>query len=345
MDNVAAIRTYYGRDLRDARDLKTNACCSTEALPPHLQAILRQIEPEVIDRFYGCGSPIPVDIEGCTVLDLGCGSGRDVFMVSALVGEAGRAIGVDMTPEQLAIGRRHQAAQARAFGHAKSNVTFLEGGFEDIAALGIADNSVDVVISNCALNLALDKRRVLSEIHRVLKPGGELLFSDVFASRRLPDEVASDPLLMGECLGGALYVQDFRRLMAEVGWPDYRVVRRSKIAIGHPYAELLVGPTTFWSIKVRAFKLAGLEDACEDYGQVATYLGTLPDHPHGFVLDDHHAFIAGKPMLICGNTAAMIGDSRLKRHFRVIGDRSTHFGAFDCAGAGASDDTEAGACC
>jgi SAM-dependent methyltransferase len=259
----------------------------------------------------------------------------------------GRVIGVDMTPEQLAIGRRHQAAQARAFGHAKSNVSFLEGSFEDLAALGIADDTVDVVISNCAINLAADKRRVFSEIHRVLKPGGELLFSDVFASRRLSAEIASDPLLIGECLGGALYVEDFRRLMADVGWPDYRVVRRSRITVGHPYAELLVGPTTFWSIKVRAFKLAGLEDICEDYGQVATYLGSLPNSPHSFVLDDHHTFITGKPMLVCGNTAAMVGDSRFGKHFRVLGDRSTHFGAFDCSGGGTSTDDygHVGSCC
>jgi SAM-dependent methyltransferase/DNA-binding transcriptional ArsR family regulator len=338
------VRNYYGVDLGGSKDLKTNACCSTEALPPLQRSILQQINPEIVEHFYGCGSPIPDDVDGCTVLDLGCGSGRDVFMASALVGDEGRVIGVDMTPEQLAIGRRHQAAQARAFGQAQSNVTFLDGPFEDLAALGIADASVDVVISNCALNLAADKRRVFAEIHRVLKPGGELLFSDVFASRRLPADVAADPLLIGECLGGALYVEDFRRLMASVGWPDYRILRRSEVTIGHPYAELLVGPTTFWSLKVRAFKLDGLEDLCEDYGQVATYLGTVPHQPHSFVLDDHHTFITGKPMLVCGNTAAMVGDARFGRHFRVLGDRSTHFGPFDCAG-GARPPTEPGGCC
>jgi hypothetical protein len=76
---------------------------------------------------------------------------------------------------------------------------------------------------------------------------------------------------------------------------------------------------------VRAFKLDGLEDCCEDYGQVATYLGTMPDSPTAFILDDHHRFIAGKPMLVCGNTAAMVGESRFGRHFRVDGDRTVHF--------------------
>ncbi len=349
MDRVTeVVRDYYGTRLGGTGDLKTGACCSSAPLSPQLRSILETIHPEVVNRFYGCGSPMPDDVEGMTVLDLGCGTGRDVFMVSALVGEGGRSIGVDMTPEQLAVGRDHQAEQARVFGHCASNVSFIEGQFEDLASLGIADGSIDVVISNCALNLSADKARVFAEIHRVLKPGGELLFSDVFASRRLPAEVAADPLLVGECLGGALYVEDFRRLMAASGWPDFRLLSRRPIAIGHPYAELLVGATTFWSMTVRAFKLDGLEDCCEDYGQVATYLGSLPDSPNAFVLDDHHRFIAGKPMLVCGNTAAMIGDSRFGRHFRVDGSRAVHFGRFDCStpGGGAEiDAAPASGCC
>ena len=331
---TAVVRDYYGSRLGGTGDLKTGACCAPAPLSPRLRSILDAIHPEVVSRFYGCGSPMPDDVEGLTVLDLGCGSGRDVFMVSALVGEGGRSIGVDMTPEQLAVGRAYQVEQARVFGHRASNVGFIEGRFEDLAALGIADGSVDVVISNCALNLSPDKARVFAEIHRVLKPGGELLFSDVFASRRLPTEVAADPLLVGECLGGALYVEDLRRLMAAVGWADFRLLSKRTIAIGHPYAELLVGDTTFWSMTVRAFKLAGLEDCCEDYGQVATYLGTMPDSPNAFVLDDHHRFIAGKPMLVCGNTAAMVGESRFGRHFRVDGSRAVHFGRFDCSPPG-----------
>ncbi|PKR91171.1 methyltransferase type 11 [Pleomorphomonas diazotrophica] len=348
-DQVAAVvRDYYGARLTGQGDLKTGACCSSEPLTPRLRSIVATIHPDVLNRFYGCGSPMPDDVDGLTVLDLGCGSGRDVFMLSALVGENGRSIGVDMTPEQLAIGRAHQAEQARVFGHRTSNVSFLEGRFENLSSLGIADASIDVVISNCALNLSEDKARVFAEIRRVLKPGGELLFSDVFASRRLPADVASDPLLVAECLGGALYVEDFRRLMAATGWADYRLLAKRTIAIGHPYAELLVGPTTFWSMTVRAFKLDGLEDCCEDYGQVATYLGTMPDSPTAFLLDDHHRFIAGKPMLVCGNTAAMIGESRFRRHFRVDGDRSVHFGRFDCSPSesrAAIDAAPASACC
>lgn len=342
MDEVTAtVRNYYGAELTGTRDLKTGACCSTDRPSPRVRSVLDTIHPEVVNRFYGCGSPIPDDVDGLTVLDLGCGTGRDVFLISALVGERGRSIGVDMTPEQLAIGRAHQAEQARIFGHRTSNVSFLEGQFEDLSALGIADGSVDVVISNCALNLSPDKPKAFAEIRRVLKPGGELLFSDVFASRRLPAEVASDPLLVGECLGGALYVEDFRRLMAASGWLDFRLLSKRRIIIGHPYAELLVGPTAFWSMTVRAFKLDGLEDCCEDYGQVATYLGSLPDWPNAFVLDDHHRFVTGKPMLVCGNTAAMVGETRFCRHFRVDGNRTVHFGRFECSPSGVGAEIDA----
>ncbi len=349
MDELTAtVRDYYGTRLAGSGDLKTGACCSADRLSPRLRSILETIHPEVLNRFYGCGSPIPDDVDGLTVLDLGCGTGRDAFMLSALVGESGRSIGIDMTSEQLAIGRAHQDEQARIFGHRTSNVSFIEGQFEDLSALGIAEGSVDVVISNCAINLSADKAKVFSEIRRVLKPGGELLLSDVFASRRLPAEVAADPLLVGECLGRALYVEDFRRLMAAAGWLDFRVVARRTVVIGHPYAELMVGPTTFWSMTIRAFKLDTLEDCCEDYGQVATYLGTVPDAPVSFGLDDHHRFIAGKPMLVCGNTAAMVGETRFRHHFRVDGDRTTHFGRFDCSPTGtglSSDAPPVSSCC
>jgi hypothetical protein len=89
----------------------------------------------------------------------------------------------------------------------------------------------------------------------------------------------------------------------------------------------------FYSMTVRAFKLACLEDICEDYGQVAYYLGTIPDHPFRFALDDHHTFVTGKPMLVCGNTAAMVEETRFGKHFKISGDRSAHYGPFDCTPA------------
>ena len=195
------IKEYYGRTLRRSSDLKTGACCSTDSLPEHVKRLLPLIEPEIIDKFYGCGSPIPPELSGRTVLDLGCGTGRDVYIVSSLVGADGTVIGVDMTEEQLAIARRHLESQTRRLGYDRPNVEFRQGYIENLGELGIADESIDVVISNCVINLSPEKRRVFSEILRVLKPGGELYFSDVFSDRRVPPELAADPVLHGECLG------------------------------------------------------------------------------------------------------------------------------------------------
>ena len=99
--SLADIRNYYGKVLQSSSDLKTGACCTIDAMPAHLRQILEDVHPQVRERFYGCGSPLPPALDGMTVLDLGCGSGRDAYLLSRLVGEHGRVIGVDMTAEQL----------------------------------------------------------------------------------------------------------------------------------------------------------------------------------------------------------------------------------------------------
>jgi arsenite methyltransferase len=343
--SLETIKAYYGKVLKTNQDLQTSACCTSEALPQHLRAIAAQIHDEVQEKFYGCGSPIPHALEGATVLDLGCGSGRDTFILSRLVGPHGRVIGVDMTPEQLAVAERHRGYHARMFGFAASNVELLAGCIEDLESLGVLTESVDLVVSNCVINLSPDKRRVFGEILRVLKPGGELCFADVFSGRRVPPALANDELLLGECLGGALYVEDFRRLMRSLGCPDVRTLSRRRIALDQADIERRAGMIDFYSMTVRAFKL-DLEDLCEDYGQVAYYKGTVADAPHSFDLDDHHHFRTGVPVPICGNTAAMLTDTRYRPHFRVIGDRSTHYGLFDCAPTPrAPAGTPAGGCC
>jgi ubiquinone/menaquinone biosynthesis C-methylase UbiE len=342
------VKQYYGKRLSTAKDLKTNACCDGGSLPPHQREALSLIDDEIVRRFYGCGSPIPPAIEGCRVLDLGCGSGRDVYLASRLVGPDGFVIGVDMTDEQLAVARRHVASQTARFGYATPNVEFRHGYIEDLAACGIADDSIDVVISNCVVNLSPHKERVFAEIFRVLKPGGELYFSDVFSGRRVPGELRDDPVLYGECLGGALYVEDFRRMLRRLGCLDYRVLSKRPISFDSAEVESRVGMIDFYAMTVRAFKLGSLEDVCEDYGQTAVYRGTISEMPHRFPLDDHHLFIAGKPMLVCGNTASMLGETRFERHFGIIGDRSVHFGPFDCAPAAAKNaagDPCTGGCC
>ncbi|MFZ2235427.1 MAG: methyltransferase domain-containing protein [Dokdonella sp.] len=337
------VRHYYGEVLQSSNDLKTGACCPLESMPESLRAMLADVHPEVIERFYGCGSPIPPALDGKTVLDLGCGSGRDVYLLSRMVGESGRVIGVDMTEEQLEIAKRHQTWHAQRFGHSTSNVSFVHGYIEQLDACGIADASVDVVVSNCVLNLSPQKDRVFAEIFRVLKPGGELYLSDVFSDRRIPDALRSDPVLLGECLSGALYTEDFRRLMEKLGCADVRVVSQASIALLDRQIEAKIGMVGFRSITMRAFKMS-LEDRCEDYGQVATYCGGINGLHHAFVLDDHHRFETGRAMLVCGNTFDMLAQSRYAPHFHLVGNKATHYGLFDCAPVAATA-TGAGACC
>jgi SAM-dependent methyltransferase len=331
-ETLESVKEYYGKILRSNQDLKTNACCPAGALPVHLKEMAKEVPPEVQEKFYGCGSPIPAVLEGATVLDLGCGTGRDTFLLSKLAGPQGRVIGIDMTREQLEVARRNIRFP---------NVTFLKGYLEDLEGLGVGNHSVDAVVSNCVINLSPDKRRVFSEIFRVLKPGGELYFSDIFSGRRIPKHVADDPVLRGECLGGALYVEDFRRLLSEAGCRDYRVVSRSKVTLTNPGIAAKAGAVDFYSMTIRAFKLK-LEDRCEDYGQAARYLGTLPECLAAFTLDDHHVFEKGKFVPVCGNTAAMLQETRYAPHFEVVGDRSIHYGLFDC---GEAKGEVGGACC
>jgi len=342
---IEDVKEYYGKQLQSKDDLKSSSCCCTETPPIAIREILPLIADVILDRFYGCGSPLPPFLEGKTVLDLGCGTGRDVYIASKLVGESGRVIGVDMTAEQIGTAIKYQDEQRSRFGYKTSNVKFHQGYIEDLASLGIKDNSVDVVISNCVINLSPSKEQVFKEIYRVLKPGGELFFSDVFADRRIPDSLATDPVLRGECLGGTLYVEDFRRIMAKCGWQDFRYTSIRNLEMDDDDIENKLGFASFSSRTVRAFKLADLEDICEDYGQVAYYDGSIPENPHFFDLDDHHRFFTGKPLLVCGNTASMLSNTRFSEAFKVIGDRSVHYGVFGGCAVESSDDTQTGSCC
>lgn len=337
------VQDYYGKVLQTNDDLKTSACCPLEAPPPRIQELLKNVHDTVQAKFYGCGSPLPMVAAGCTVLDLGCGTGRDAFILSQIVGQNGRVIGVDMTDEQLSVANQHVGWHMDKFGYKKPNTEFVKGYIEDLQSAGIKDNSIDIVISNCVINLSPNKEKVFSEIYRVLKPGGELYFSDVFAGRRIPVPLQTDKVLLGECLGGAMYTEDFRRMMTKIGIPDTRVMSKRLLSLDDPEVQQKAGMIDFYSMTMRAFKV-DLEDICENYGHVAYYKGTIPESPHSFILDDHHEFKTGIPTPVCGNTANMLLKTRFQEHFRVEGDFKTHYGVFDCAPT-ASGETNTGACC
>jgi arsenite methyltransferase len=325
------VKAYYGEHLRSSADLKTNACCASPP-PAWLGDLLARVHPEVQQRFYGCGYPIPEAIEGRTLVDLGCGAGRDVFLLAQLVGPKGRVHGVDMTAAQLEVAEGHRAWHAAQAGLEASNVQFHEGMIEDLACLELPRGSVDVCISNCAVNLSPRKDLVLREVHALLKEGGEFHLSDVVVDRRLDELAQRDPELYAECLGGALYRHDFEDLARRTGFLDPRIVSVHPIELRSEGIRRKVGAARFFSVTYRLFKLPALETRCEDYGQVAIYRGGIPHHEALFALDDHHFFERGRPERVCGNTAEMLGATRLRERFTLTGDRATHYGLFDCAG-------------
>ena len=279
-----SVQKYYSEVVKHSNDLKTNACCAAGAPPQWMRNLISRISEEVLERFYGCGFPVTEAVDGCTVVDLGCGTGRDVYIYSQLVGEKGRVIGVDMTPEQLAVAEKVKNEQMQAFGYSTGNVEFKQGYIEELSELGIAPSSVDLVVSNCVVNLSPDKAAVLRGVAEILKEGGEFYFADVFCDRRLAPELRQNEMLYGECLGGALYVNDFISLAKKSGFNDPRLVSESPIELDDEVRRL-TGQARFVSRTYRLFKIAELEDNCEDYGQVATYKGSLDHNPHMFMLD------------------------------------------------------------
>ena len=248
------VKEYYSEITnKKGGELASSVCsCASHCVPDHIKAIAAELPDEIVARYYGCGSPIPDQIEGCTVLDLGCGTGRDVYVISKLVGKNGRVIGIDMNDDQLAIAEKYKVEMSQKWGY--SNVEFRKGYIEDLKSAGIEDKTIDVVISNCVINLSPDKHSVFSEIWRVLKDNGVLYFSDIFSDRHVPSEINTHPLLLGECLGGAMSHDEFDKIMKAIGWKDYTVVSSHESPIHNKEIENLVGDIQYTSDTVRAEK-------------------------------------------------------------------------------------------
>ncbi|RAP32712.1 methyltransferase type 11 [Candidatus Marinamargulisbacteria bacterium SCGC AG-410-N11] len=321
------VKDYYENTLTSSKDLKTNACCTPSSVDPVHQSLLDKIIPDVSNTYYGCGVLLPAELNGKTVLDLGCGSGRDVYLLSQCVGPEGQVIGVDMTDGQLDIARQSILPQMKAFGFKEPNVRFLKGYIEDLHECGISSQSIDVVISNCVINLSPQKQSVFNEIYRILKPGGELYFSDIFVNRRISELLQQDPVLYGECLSGAIYSNDLRRLLRLAGFLDFNYVSQRNLAINSPEISKVLSDYAFTSSVVRAFKLE-LEDDQEDYGQVGIYQGTIDHYRDQFIWDQNTTFKTKQPTPISGNLARILTKSRFSPHFKIEGSQNVHYGPF-----------------
>ena len=351
MNIQANVKDYYGNKLQSSVDLATDACCTLDDTPAYVRALLADIHPDVSSRYYGCGLIAPLHLEGCRVLDLGSGAGQDAFALSRLVGENGSVVGVDMTPEQLAVARNHRDWHAERYGYASPNVEFIEGDIEKLLELDLEPSSFDVIVSNCVINLCSDKKAVFKAAHSLLKPGGEFYFSDVYADRRVPEALRNDQRAHGECLAGALYWNDFLNLAKDAGFADPRLVTDRPLAIGSPELQTMLAPAKFFSATYRLFRIDGLEPACEDYGQAVLYKGGLENAEKVFSLDNHHTIETGRVFPVCGNTYRMLNESRFSAFFDFIGDWSTRYGIFPGCGTVAPfgeaspESAVSGACC
>jgi SAM-dependent methyltransferase len=211
------VRQRYGATARGESSSCGDGCCtSTSADALGYSAEDSAIVPEDANLGLGCGNPLAIASlqPGQTVLDLGSGAGFDSFLAARAVGPSGTVIGVDMTHEMLA------KARANAKKHGFNNVEFRLG---EIEALPVADQSVDVIISNCVINLSPEKARVFREAHRVLKPGGRLAVADIVATAMLPEEVRGDWAAYTGCMAGASQMGDLEEMLRQAGFDKIKI--------------------------------------------------------------------------------------------------------------------------
>lgn len=219
-------------------------CCPTSYDMGHLKTFIPE---EVLKISYGCGTPAGLKTvqAGETVLDIGSGGGIDCFEASRLVGPTGRVIGIDMTDAMLDIARKNAVVVAANLGYPASNVEFRKGLAD---AMPAEDGTIDLIISNCVINLAPDKRKVFREMYRVAKPGGRFTISDIVSDQTVPQYLVHDTQKWGDCLSGALTFTDYMNGMTEAGFLGIHLVKFSSWRV--------IDGIRFFSVTLTGYKLA-----------------------------------------------------------------------------------------
>ena len=304
----AKVREFYGAA---AETPQAELCCPTK----YDDAAISHIPQDVLDRFYGCGSPMTTAgiREGETVVDLGSGAGIDVFIAARFVGKTGRAIGVDLTDRMLAVAHETKPKVAAALGY--DVVEFREGYLEQIP---VDSKSVDLVTSNCVVNLSPDKPRVFEEIWRVLKDHGRIVVSDIVSETDVPPHLKTNPQLWGECLVGALTQEEFLAALERAGFYGLEVLKKSywKDVEGYP----------FFSVTVRGFKFEKTS-GCVFKGHRAVYLGP----GKAFVDEEGHQFPRNEPYEVCTDTVAKLSNPPYKGFFAILEPGEERAGYACCA--------------
>ena len=311
-------------------------CCPTDYDPRYLEVIPQ----EVLERDYGCGDPSQYLKEGETVLDLGSGTGKICFIAAQVVGETGRVIGIDMTPEMLTVARQATPAVASQLGF--SNVEFRRGRIQDLkldldlleevlvenpvgdveglleiqgrsdelrANQPLVDNdSVDVVVSNCVLNLVDNRQKevLFEEIYRVLRRGGRAVISDIVSDEPVPAAMQNDPDLWSGCISGALTEEGFLAAFEEAGFHGVRILVRQQ----EPWQT--VSGIEFRSVTVEAFK--GKEGPCWERNQAVIYKGPFKE----VLDDDDHRMERGRRYAVCDKTYNLYRQQPYRDSFEFV---------------------------
>ncbi|CAF4875438.1 unnamed protein product [Rotaria sp. Silwood1] len=315
------VQNYYGQQLQQTTDLKTDACCSKADVPSFIKDILKKIHPEVVAKYYGCGLVFPPKLEGCRVLDLGSGAGRDVYILSSLVGAQGYVVGVDMTKEQLDVANRFIDYHTKAFGFEKANVEFRLGKIEQLTDdSGMKTNSFDVIVSNCVVNLSPDKKKVLQQVYEMLKPGGEFYFSDVYADRPVPEDLRQNKILWGECLSGAICESDLISGALAVGFTRPILVATDPIGINNVELQKLLGDIKFTSCTYRLFKSKSIDKSTnsdDKLGALVTYQTSIVHYENEFQFNESITFkLHGEPQYLNAELVKMLRMSRYSDNFK-----------------------------
>ena len=325
--------TVLERYSQSAKQRQAELCCAVDYDP----ALLEHLPREIIEKDYGCGDPSRYVRPGDVVLDLGCGGGKVCYLAAQLTGVQGRVIGVDMNDDMLALARKYQAEMARALGG--DRVRFVKGYIQDLAldldamehSLAahpvrtahdyarlqdwqarqraerplIPDASIDLVISNCVLNLVRDedKTQLVREIFRVLKPGGRVAISDIVSDEPVPAALKADPELWSGCVSGAFEEREFLRAFADAG---LLAVRYDKWD-AQPWR--VVQGIEFRSVTLTAVKGEGTP--CLDVGQAVIYRG-----PYASVSDDEgHVYPRGARIAVCERSFRLLTQGPYREDF------------------------------